>query len=742
MGAPIIGDALLVGAGGGGAGSIPSFGAEVGPGTTPPPGDGQIVWDASPQNTAGNIYVSAIDSKGKNVKEALLEYPRTKDIFNIRDKVDSNIYQKWELTSITDNGTYVTYGVTLVEDNGGDLTGQLVFGFDLKFDQHALHVNVGAEINGITNKATIDAADVFVIESASDAFAKRKVTGAALTGLVGGPVFQWGNLVANQPAGNHPASALIAGAKETTGAAALNNLGANSVTIGSEWGNAVRGAQGDDSIAVGRNSLAARNESIAIGVGADANTVGAVALGFGATTSSAGGAGVAIGQNSFAGANSGIAIGGNGCKSGTSGIAIGWGITLTGLFGIGIGQQAEGTGVNAIAIGAFSDATAQGATAIGAHNGVGNGARALGVASIALGSDDGIGTSPIARNAHCIAMGQDADAGGVAVGLTHAIAIGQGARAVNARSIAIGTVSSAEGADMVVIGPQAGATGAVSFQSVIIGHLAGQGNNTERVVAIGHNARALQAFTTVVGAETRATTIGGIAIGFAAESLATRAIAIGDNMDNGIENTILMRGFHIVAPEDNTGANLDRQAGTNSVVSSQVIDATKAVGDTQNSGNVDGGAVYQITGASDGDFANVGAPNNNTGTYFRATNNLIPTSYGTASLTLVHNFAGQFPANTTFLNDRVDVINENITFDGAQMFYRTGTGDDAGGGDDDYYTAISQMAASKTAPDQREKNDSLLNEDGTQWISFDVTTASTHSQHTVRVFFEGKLKTT
>jgi hypothetical protein len=50
---------------------------------------------------------------------------------------------------------------------------------------------------------------------------------------------------------------------------------------------------------------------------------------------------------------------------------------------------------------------------------------------------------------------------------------------------------------------------------------------------------------------------------------------------------------------------------------------------TLSSGAVTKGITYQITANSDGDFSNVGAPNNNENTWFIATNDEIPNSYGT-----------------------------------------------------------------------------------------------------------------
>jgi hypothetical protein len=53
--------------------------------------------------------------------------------------------------------------------------------------------------------------------------------------------------------------------------------------------------------------------------------------------------------------------------------------------------------------------------------------------------------------------------------------------------------------------------------------------------------------------------------------------------------------------------------------------------DTQNNGATLAGRTYQIVSNSDGDFGNVGAPNNHSGTYFVA-NGGTPNNYGSAEL--------------------------------------------------------------------------------------------------------------
>lgn len=53
---------------------------------------------------------------------------------------------------------------------------------------------------------------------------------------------------------------------------------------------------------------------------------------------------------------------------------------------------------------------------------------------------------------------------------------------------------------------------------------------------------------------------------------------------------------------------------------------------TLSSGAVTKGVTYQINGSSGGNFSNVGAPNNNNGTFFVATTNGVPNDYESAGL--------------------------------------------------------------------------------------------------------------
>lgn len=97
--------------------------------------------------------------------------------------------------------------------------------------------------------------------------------------------------------------------------------------------------------------------------------------------------------------------------------------------------------------------------------------------------------------------------------------------------------------------------------------------------------------------------------------------------------------------------------------------------------NVTKGVTYTIDTASDGDFLNVGAPNNNTGTSFVAINNSVPTSWGQSGASLLFNTGA--PVVTVLENTIGDIwftydsvglytINSNNLFTSGKTFVING----------------------------------------------------------------------
>jgi len=118
---------------GGIGGGAPSFStlSDTG-GVVGPPSDKSIRWDDAIQADSGKLFVDSTDKDGIDQHQQNLEYPKNGDIINIRVLADSSIYQKWEISSIIDQTTYVEYNVVLLEDNGGNIANltEIVFGFD------------------------------------------------------------------------------------------------------------------------------------------------------------------------------------------------------------------------------------------------------------------------------------------------------------------------------------------------------------------------------------------------------------------------------------------------------------------------------------------------------------------------------------------------------------------------------------------------------------------------------------
>lgn len=142
-------------------------------------GAGDLRWNnTANQDSSTSIFVFGIDGNGNDNQQRNLEYPNVGSVLNVRSKTNSSIYQKWKITSIADNTTYVTYGVSLLENNGGNIadTSDIVVGFDLVRDDTAFHNDISGEINVVTLKASPVDADVVLIESSSNGFAKRRIT--------------------------------------------------------------------------------------------------------------------------------------------------------------------------------------------------------------------------------------------------------------------------------------------------------------------------------------------------------------------------------------------------------------------------------------------------------------------------------------------------------------------------------------------------------------------------------------
>lgn len=98
---------------------------------TPPPGDRLVQWDNATQLSSDNLFVSAVTDKGQNIRNILNNVIKIGQEVVVMNRTNSSQFQVWVITSITDNTTYIDYGVTLEASGGASFTNnqKILIGF-------------------------------------------------------------------------------------------------------------------------------------------------------------------------------------------------------------------------------------------------------------------------------------------------------------------------------------------------------------------------------------------------------------------------------------------------------------------------------------------------------------------------------------------------------------------------------------------------------------------------------------
>ena len=81
---------------------------------TPPPANGRLMWNQVIQGDSTKLYVNVINDDGNNISNILNDAVTVGSTLYSFSASDSNLYQSWEVTGITDQTTYVEYDVTLI----------------------------------------------------------------------------------------------------------------------------------------------------------------------------------------------------------------------------------------------------------------------------------------------------------------------------------------------------------------------------------------------------------------------------------------------------------------------------------------------------------------------------------------------------------------------------------------------------------------------------------------------------
>ena len=175
-----------------------------------------------------------------------------------------------------------------------------------------------------------------------------------------------------------------------------------------------------------------------------------------------------------------------------------------GTNGVAIGSSARSKSNQSVAIGYFSTAQAPGANPENPATAVGAGANANGAGTVALG------LSANATGANAVALGGGSDGGKNKTEATgvETTAVGFNAKASNSRATAIGSGAASSGSDAIAFG-----TSTVA--------------NSEKAIAIGANSKATDIGTTALGRSSAATGASATALGSLASATGTTATAVG-----------------------------------------------------------------------------------------------------------------------------------------------------------------------------------------------------------------------
>ncbi len=286
-----------------------------------------------------------------------------------------------------------------------------------------------------------------------------------------------------------------------------NTSGRSNIGIGTTLSSNV---DGNNNVAVGDDALTKANSTWNVAIGKNAYELGTggsnTIVGGDAMSEGSGTNNVAVGTNSLwygngdgnvaVGANSNYkdttlttftnstAVGFSSYASGDSATSIGYLSTASAPTSIAIGSSATASDTDTIAIGNSVTADGESAIAIGSNE-VTHTTQALADKSLAIG--DGA----YASGEYSIAFGATTEALG-----TRNISIGNNASTSNTDTIAIGVQSQTSGSSSVAIGQNSVVTGgnysaALGYFSDASGHSA---------VAIGNNAKAVNNYTTAIGA--------------------------------------------------------------------------------------------------------------------------------------------------------------------------------------------------------------------------------------------------
>jgi len=119
------------------------------------PGPGRIKWNNVTQINSTEIYIDIINDNGTDISAYLARLTLASIIW-IQRQSNSAVYQRWALTSITNNSGWYTLGVTLIDENLGQFSNNenIVFAANIIGTGSVTNVSSSSTVNGLTLTTT------------------------------------------------------------------------------------------------------------------------------------------------------------------------------------------------------------------------------------------------------------------------------------------------------------------------------------------------------------------------------------------------------------------------------------------------------------------------------------------------------------------------------------------------------------------------------------------------------------
>jgi hypothetical protein len=119
------------------------------------PGPGRIKWNNVTQTSSTEIYIDILNDNGTDISAYLARLTLASIIW-IQRQSNSTVYQRWALTSITNNTGWYTLGVTLIDQNLGQFSNNenIVFAANIIGTGTVTNVSSSSTTNGLTLTTT------------------------------------------------------------------------------------------------------------------------------------------------------------------------------------------------------------------------------------------------------------------------------------------------------------------------------------------------------------------------------------------------------------------------------------------------------------------------------------------------------------------------------------------------------------------------------------------------------------